>query len=398
MPIQTTIPDELLSRGVEAIFPSAEALKKALEKGERLRFYLGIDPTGPSLHIGHSVVLHKLRELQDLGHEAVLLIGDFTGMIGDPTDKSATRARLTRAEVLANSKIYKKQASAILRFSGENPAKLKYNSAWLSKLSFAEVVDLAAHLTVEQLMKRDMFGKRVEEGKPIYLHEFLYPLMQGYDSVAMKVDGELGGNDQTFNMLVGRTLPRQILGKEKFVIAMKLLTDPRGVKMGKSEGNMIALSDSAEDMFGKVMSWSDGMIVPGLLLATRVPRGEVARIESRLRSGENPRDLKLKLAAAVVAIYHGEKKAQDARRVFLQKFSERAVPDEIPEFIVKHGSSLRDAVAMIGRLSHAAATRLIAQGGVSEIGGGAMTDPRMPISKKIDLRVGKKTFARVTLR
>lgn len=396
MSIRTTIPAELFSRGVEAIFPSAEALRKALEKGERLRFYLGIDPTGPSLHIGHSVVLHKLRELQDLGHEVILLIGDFTGMIGDPTDRSAARARQTRREVLANSKIYKKQASAILRFSGENPARLKYNSAWLSKLTFADVVDLAAHLTVEQLMKRDMFGKRAKEGKPIYLHEFLYPLMQGYDSVAMKVDGELGGNDQTFNMLVGRTLPRQILGKEKFIIAMKLLTDPSGRKMGKSEGNMVALSDSAEDMFGKVMSWSDAMIIPGFLLTTRMPQGEVARAEARLLSGENPRDLKLELAAAIVATYHGDKKAASARESFLHTFSQGAVPENIKEFPFA-GGSLKEAVVLIGGLSSSAAVRVIEQGGVL-VDAVKMTDPKSPLSGTKNIRIGKKMFGRIVPR
>lgn len=384
---------EVLSRGVERIYPSPEEFKQALRSGRKLRFYLGIDPTGPTLHIGHSVVLHKLRELQDLGHEITLLIGDFTGMIGDPTDKGAARVRLTRREVLANSKTYQKQASAILRFTGKNPAKLKYNSTWLSKLSFADVIDLAAHLTVEQLMKRDMFKKRLEEGRPVYLHEFLYPVMQGYDSVAMKVDGELGGNDQTFNMLVGRTLPKQILGKEKFVIAMKLLTDPSGKKMGKSEGNMVALSDSADEMFGKVMRWTDGMIVLGFLLTTRVGKEDVARIEARLAEGENPRDAKLELAQAVVAIYHGDKAAARARESFLRTFSEGAVPENIKE-VSFSGGTLKEAVLAVSGASASSVSRLIEQGGV-EVDGVKITDPKTPVSGTKNIRVGKKAFWKI---
>ncbi|MCR4314043.1 MAG: tyrosine--tRNA ligase, partial [Candidatus Uhrbacteria bacterium] len=251
--------EELLTRGVEKIFPSREFLEARLKEGKQLSLYLGIDPTGPDLHIGHSIQLRKLRQFQDLGHKVILLIGDFTGMIGDPTDKSATRVRLTREQVLANAEKYKEQASKILDFGGKNPVELRYNSEWHAKLSLTEVLELAAHFTVPQMLARDMFKKRMQEGKDVYMHEFLYPLMQGYDSVAMDVDGEVGGNDQTFNMLAGRDLMKAMQGKEKFVIAGKLLADPTGKKMGKSEGNMITLGDSSDDMFGKIMSWTDGM-------------------------------------------------------------------------------------------------------------------------------------------
>ena len=232
--------EELLTRGVENVFPTREFLEKELKSGRRLTLYTGYDPTAPTLHIGHGITMMKLRQFQDLGHKVIMLIGDFTGMIGDPTDKGAARKKLTHAEVLENCQEYQKQASAILNFVGENPAELKYNSEWLGKLNLSDLLDLTAHFTVDRLMERDMFEKRKEEGKPIYLHEFLYPVMQAYDSVAMEVDGEVGGNDQTFNMLAGRDLMKDLQGKEKFVLTMKLLVDSTGKKMGKSEGTIEA--------------------------------------------------------------------------------------------------------------------------------------------------------------
>ncbi|MDP2812809.1 MAG: tyrosine--tRNA ligase, partial [bacterium] len=262
---------ELLSRGVENIYPNKEFLEKALKSGKRLSLYLGIDPTGPTLHIGHIIPMEKLRQFQELGHKIILLIGDFTGMVGDPTDKTATRKVLSREQVLKNAKDYKKQAATILDFKGTNKVELKYNSAWHKKTNFSEVMKLSSNFTVQQLLERDMFQERIKAEKPIHLHEFMYPVLQAYDSVAMDVDGEVGGNDQTFNMLSGRTLMKLMTGKEKFVITTKLLVDPSGKKMGKTEGNMLALNDSAKDMFGKVMSWTDGMIVEAYELCTRLP-------------------------------------------------------------------------------------------------------------------------------
>ncbi len=214
---------EFLTRSVENVYPKRDALEELLESGKKIRVYLGVDPTGPTLHIGHAIAIRKLAELQRMGHEVILLIGDFTAMIGDPTDKSATRKQLTHEEVLANCKNYQSQASAFLQFDGENPAKLMFNNNWLGKMSFAEVVELASHFTVQQMLERDMFEKRMNEQKPIGIHEFMYPLMQGYDSVAMDVNLEIGGNDQTFNMLAGRTLMREMKGEEKLVLTTKLL-------------------------------------------------------------------------------------------------------------------------------------------------------------------------------
>ncbi len=322
----------LLERGVENIFPKKEFLESRLKSGDILTIYTGYDPTGPSLHIGHAITLMKLRDFQELGHKVIMLIGDFTALIGDPTDKGAARVQQTREQVLENCKLYQKQASSILKFDGENPAELKFNNDWLSKLSFADVIDLASHFTVQQMLERDMFEKRMEEEKPIHLHEFLYPLMQGYDSVAMDVDGEVGGNDQTFNMLSGRDLMKDLKGKEKFVLATKLLVDSSGKKMGKSEGNMIALSDTPEDMFGKVMRWSDEMIVPGFEICTRVPMHEVDAIQKEMHLGANPRDFKLNLAYHITQMFLGDEAARQGRDHFSSVIQSNEKPLEIPEF------------------------------------------------------------------
>jgi len=222
--------DEILTRGVEKIYPSKEELKKSLMSGKKIRLYCGYDPTAKSLHIGNAISINKLGQFQKLGHEVIFLIGDFTGMIGDPTDKSATRNKLTREDTLRNSENYKKQASGYLKFDGENPAIVRYNSEWSDKLTFKDLIGLSSNFTVQQMLERDMFEKRIKEEKPVYLHEFLYPLAQGYDSVAMDVDLEIGGNDQMFNMLAGRDLMKAIKGKEKFVLTMKILARTRMAK------------------------------------------------------------------------------------------------------------------------------------------------------------------------
>ncbi|MEK9130635.1 MAG: tyrosine--tRNA ligase [Patescibacteria group bacterium] len=353
--------EHFLTRGVEKVFPSADFVQARLKEGKPLTMYLGIDPTGPSLHLGHIVALRKLRQFQDLGHKVILLIGDFTGMIGDPSDKSATRQRLTRKEVLQNAKLYKTQASKILRFSGKNAAVLKYNSKWLAKLSFEDVVELAAHFTVQQMMARDMFDRRMKENKPISISEFMYPLMQGFDSVAMKTDGEIGGNDQTFNMLAGRTLMKEMHHKEKFVVTMKLLVDATGKKMGKTEGNMITLGDSADEMFGKVMSWTDGMIRNGFELLTDVSLDEI----DHALANQNPRDVKMRLAETVVGSFFEGKAAKAAQERFVATFQKHETPTEMPEVSIGSGMSIMDlllAAKFVGSKSEA--RRVLDEGGV----------------------------------
>ncbi len=353
--------EELLVRGVENIYPKKEFLEAQLKSGKQLTLYTGYDPTAPTLHIGHGITMLKLRQFQDLGHKVIMLIGDFTGMIGDPTDKTSARQKLTRKQVLENCKNYKKQASIILGFSGSNPVEVKYNSKWLAKMNMGSMLELSSNITVDQLLERDMFARRKAEGKPIYLHEFLYPLMQGYDSVAMNVDGEVGGNDQTFNMLVGRDLQKIYNKKEKFVLTTKLLVDAGGKKMGKTEGNMVAFSDSPEDMFGKVMSWSDDMMKNGFELCTTVPVAEIQKLEAEIK---NPRDLKLKLAYEIVKTFLGAKFAQKAQDNFIKTFSKKETPDEIPEL----KPSATDIITVLVEAnickSKSEARQVITQGGV----------------------------------
>jgi len=352
--------DELLTRGVENIYPKPKFLEARLKEGKQLSLYTGYDPTAPTLHIGHGITLLKLKQFQDLGHKVIFLIGDFTGMIGDPTDKSSARQKLTREQVVANYQTYKEQAAKILDFDGDNPVEVKYNSEWHNKLSFADVIELSSNFTVGRMLERDMFQKRMEEEKPIYLHEFMYPLMQGYDCVAMDVDGEVGGNDQTFNMLAGRTLMKQLKDKEKFVLTGKLLADSSGAKMSKTAGNMIALSDTPEDMFGKVMSWGDDMILSGFELCTTVPMAEIKDMDS----SSNARDLKLRLAFEITKTFLGQNAAKKGQDYFEKVIQNK----DKPEDIAKLSPSANDIVTILVEAGFAASTsqarRAVEQGGV----------------------------------
>lgn len=384
--------EELLSRGVSAIYPSREFLEQRLKSGERLTVYLGIDPTGPTLHLGHAITILKLAEFQALGHHVILLIGDFTAMIGDPTDKMAVRTSLSRKEVLENAKRYKQQASPLLDFKGVNAAVLKYNSKWLAGMSMADTAKLFSQITYAQTIKRDMFQKRLAEDKDLFLHEFMYPVLQGYDSVAMDVDGEVGGNDQTFNMLVGRDLMKKMKNKEKFVLTSKLLTDSSGKKMGKTEGNMVALDESADQMFGKVMSWDDSLILSGLELCTRVSIDRISELKVKLEQGLNPRDAKLLLAGEIVKLYHGDKKAKAAEQNFLNTFSKKEVPENVEEVSVKKDSLLVDhLVYKVGSKTNF--RRLIQSGAVKNAETGEkITDPFYKISADMVIRFGPHSF------
>jgi len=332
---KTELIDVLLHKGVADILPNKGFLEKELASGRRLTIYAGFDPTAPTLHIGHTIQLRKLRHFQDLGHTIIFLVGDFTARIGDPTDKTSARKQLTEKEIKINLKKYKSQAGKFIRFSGKNAAKIKFNNDWLGKMKFADVLALASNMTVDQMLKRDMFARRIEEEKPIYIHEFMYPLMQGYDSVAMNVDGEVGGNDQLFNMLAGRTLLKQLKNKEKFVITTKLLEDNNGKKMGKSEGNMVSLIDTPEDMYGKIMSWTDGLIVPGFELCTDYTPDQTLFIKNELDKGINPRDIKMRLAFEIVKSCTDEKSAIRAEQAFVQTFQKKESHESIREVAAK---------------------------------------------------------------
>lgn len=385
--------DEWLSRGIEHIFPNTEALRTKLKKGERITIYLGVDPTGPTLHLGHVIPLRKLGQLQRMGHGIILLIGDFTAMIGDPTDKSAVRKKLSAAEVKKNLTEYKKQASKFISFSGANKAEIKFNSSWLAPLSFAEILELTSLVTVDQMLKRDMFQRRQEEGKPIHIHEFLYPLMQGYDSVAMDVDAEIGGNDQTFNMLTGRDLLKILKNKEKFVITTKLLTDSTGKKMGKTENNMVALDQTPEDMFGRIMSWSDALIIPGFELATDVSLEEIEKMKTSMEQGANPRDFKKKLALDIVSQCHTEALAAKAAEQFEQTFAKGEVPEDIVEV---SREEVADKLVSQGVIeSKSELRRLVEAGAVSSMTTGAKIESIESLSSPDTYKIGKRRFIKV---
>lgn len=388
--------DELLTRGIENIFPNKDFVRSKMLKGERLTVYLGLDPTGPNLHLGHVIPIVKLGKLQKLGHQVIFLIGDFTAMIGDPTDKNATRKKLSKEEVLKNLKEYQRQASKFISFSGQNKALLRFNSEWLGKMNFSDVIELTSLVTVDQMLKRDMFQKRIEEEKPIFIHEFLYPLLQGYDSVAMGVDGEIGGNDQTFNMLTGRDLLKTLKNKEKFVIATKLLTDSSGKKMGKTENNMVSLDQTPEDMFGKVMSWSDELIIPGFEIITDVPLSDIESMKEDLNSGKNPKDLKMYLAREIVALCHGEKQADLAKESFDNTFSKGGVPEDMITVTVSKDSLLVD-ILMVQQLviSKTEFRRLVSEGAITNVDKNKKVES---VEEKVDsgvYKVGKRRFINI---
>lgn len=386
--------EELLDRGVENIYPSRDFLEKELLSGRRLTLYTGYDPTGPSLHIGHGITMVKLRQFQDLGHKIIMLIGDFTALIGDPTDKTSARQKLTRDQVLQNCKEYQKQAAAILHFGGENPVEVKYNSDWLAKMSFEDVIELSSHFTVQRMLERDMFQRRIEEEKPIYLHEFLYPMMQGYDSVAMDVDGEVGGNDQTFNMLAGRTLMKDLKNKEKFVVTAKLLVDGSGKKMGKTEGNAVSLSDSPEDMFGKVMRWTDEMIERGFELCTRIEMDEMKRILLAIHQGANPRDAKLRLAYEVTKTFLGEAAAEQGQKHFASVIQSNEKPEEITE-LAPSAYDIVTALVEAGFVKSKTEAKQNIEGGGVRVNDEKVEDFDLAVKSGDVIQKGKRFFVKI---
>lgn len=363
--------ERILTKGVEQILPSKEALKEKLLSGKRLTIYQGFDPTAPTLHIGHTVGMRKLEDFRKLGHKVIFLIGDFTARIGDPSDKKDARASarkvLTKEQIAHNLKNYVEQASHIIDIDNkENPVEIKYNSEWLDKLTFAEIIELASEFTVQQMLKRSMFQERLKEDRPIYLNEFLYPLMQGYDSVMMEVDVEVGGNDQLFNMLAGRDMVFNHLNKEKIVIAGKLLEATGGEKMGKSEGNMVRLDDSAKDIYGKIMSFEDEKILIGFEILTNATLPELDEYKKRLESGENPMILKKELAYRITKEIKSKEEAENAQKVFESVFQKKDVEGEIPTTFVKENKlPLNNLLVEIGfAKSKSDARRLVDQGAV----------------------------------
>ncbi|OGN18812.1 MAG: tyrosine--tRNA ligase [Candidatus Yanofskybacteria bacterium RIFCSPLOWO2_02_FULL_45_10] len=386
--------EELFGRYVDTIFPSLEKAVELLSSGKPLTFYLGIDPTGPDIHLGHTTNLLVLKKLIKLGHKVILLMGDFTAQTGDPTGKDSTRKVLDNEQVLKNMETYLDQVNKILE---KDSYVVRHNSEWLAGLTFAEIRKLARHITVQQTITRDMFQKRLAEGKAITLEEFLYPLMQGYDSVAMAVDGEIGGTDQTFNMMMGRDLVGAILGKEKIVITTRLLEDPETKKkiMNKSEGSYVSLNDSANEMFGKAMALSDSAILPILTYCTEVSLEKVNDLAERLKNGENPKVLKEEMAKELVKMYYGPEPAEAAVENFTKVFSKGGLPDDILELANCAGQSIVDLIFNNKlALSRSEAKRLIEQGGV-KIDEQTVSDWDQTVKVGEVIKIGARRFVKV---
>ena len=325
-----TLIEKFLTRGVEAVFPTVEELRKKLMSGDRLRIYQGYDPTGPYLHVGHAMGIRGLRILQELGHEIIFLVGDYTAMIGDP-DKDKGRKMLTGEEIEANMKGWKVQAAQLIDFDGPNAVQFKRNSEWLSKVTLSDAIKLMSNMTVQQMLERDMFQRRVKESDPIGLHEFIYPLMQGYDGVMMDVDMEIGGADQIFNMLVGRSLSKAYSNKSRFVRANKMMDAPDGRTMSKTKGNGLNLADNAEDMYGKAMSYPDSAIAMGFELLTDTPMKDIEEIKHAIAKGENPMQFKKQLAYEIVKMIKGVADAAKGQDAFEKTVQHKELPDEIEE-------------------------------------------------------------------
>lgn len=387
---------ERITRNAAEVVPEDELIDK-LKRGKQLRVKLGIDPTAPDIHLGLAVVLRKLRDFQELGHYAVLIVGDFTAKIGDPSGRSVTRPQLTDDEIRHNMENYKPQIFKILK---EGQTEFRYNSEWLSKLSSEELIKLSAKFTVAQVLERDDISQRYQKNEPIALHELLYALFQAYDSVVVEADVELGGTDQKFNILFGRELQRQVGQSLQVAVLMPLLEGTDGIrKMSKSYGNYVGINESPREMFGKLMSIPDSSIINYLKLTTNVEPTEILRIEESLKTDTiNPRDIKLRLAHEVVAMYHSTDESEKAEKEFVRVFSQREVPEDIPTYTPKEKKMWIVKLLVDSGLAptKSEARRLIEQGGV-EIDGSVIKDVNMEVEfeKNIILKVGKRKFLKI---
>ncbi|MEW6662003.1 MAG: tyrosine--tRNA ligase [Bacillota bacterium] len=396
----------VITRGCYEIIPEEDLVKKlkqSIINKKPLQVKLGLDPTAPDLHLGHTVVLQKLRQFQDLGHQVTIIIGDFTGRIGDPTGKSETRKQLSEEEVLANAQTYRDQLFKVLDI---NKTRVVFNSQWLSNLNFQQVIELAAKTTVARMLERDDFSKRFKENLPISVHELFYPLMQGYDSVALKTDIELGGTDQKFNLLMGRTLQREYGQEPQVALMMPILEGLDGVqKMSKSLANYIGINEPPREIYGKTMSISDHLMFRYFELATRLPLDEIRSLKTGFENGNlHPKDIKMRLAKEIVSMYHGVEAAQEAEKEFINIFQKKDLPDIIPEYLADH--LLVNGQVWLPRLlvetglaaSTSEARRLIQQGAV-KIEGKKAEDPdayMIPLDQMI-IKVGKRKFVRIRI-
>ena len=402
MDIEETV--KIMLKGCDSNTDKSEIIKKlekVKEEGRPLRIKLGLDPSAPDIHLGHAVVLRKIKQLQDLGNEAIIIIGDFTGMIGDPTGKSKTRKQLSREEVEKNSKTYQEQ---IFKVIDPKKTTVKYNSEWLGEMNFRDVINLASKCTVARMLERDDFKKRYESGQPISVHEFFYPLMQAYDSVAIKADIELGGTDQTFNVLMGRNIQKDFNQEPQITLFMPILEGIDGVeKMSKSLGNYIGINEDAKTMYEKVMKITDELIIKYYELCTDVHPDKVDSIKQRLENGENPRDIKMELAKEITTLYHGKELAEKAEETFKTAFQKKVAPDDIP--VLKfdstnqnNGVALIDALMLSGKYKSKSEIRRLMQQGAIRINGERITDASLitDINDETIVQVGKGTFYKLT--
>ena len=381
---------KIISKGADEVI-ALDELKEKLKEGKPLTVKLGLDPSAPDIHIGHAVVLRKIKQLQDLGHKAVIIIGDFTGMIGDPSGKSKTRKPLTKDQVLENAKTYEKQIFKIL---DREKTDLRFNSEWLDKLNFRDVIELSSKYTVARMLERDDFENRMKNHLPIGIHEFFYPLMQGFDSVAIKADIELGGTDQKFNVLMGRTIQKEYNLRQQNALFMPILEGIDGVeKMSKSLGNYIGISEDANVMYEKVMKVPDSLIIKYFNLATDLHPDVVDEIEKSLKDGSvNPRDIKMRLAREIVALYHDEAEVQSAEEAFKNIFQKNLIPEDLKEVSISENSSLISAMVSSNFApSNSEAKRLVKQGGV-KVNGEKVSDISFELSSDDVVQIGKAKF------
>ena len=393
MTIQNTL--AIFERGVDEILP-LEELKKKLQKNKPLRIKVGFDPSAPDLHLGHTVVINKMRQLQDLGHEIIFLIGDFTGMIGDPSGKNVTRKPLTKDEVLENSKSYQEQVFKIL---DKDKTRIAFNSEWMGKMSSAEMVSLASKQTVARMLERDDFSKRYKSEQAISIHEFLYPLVQGYDSLALQADMELGGTDQKFNLLMGRDLQKQAGKEPQVILTMPLLEGLDGVqKMSKSLDNYIGIDETPDDMFGKLMSISDDLMWRYLELLSFESLETIESWKKEVEDGENPRNIKFRLAEEIITRFHSNELAKQAQQNFIDRFAKNQTPDEMGEFTFPNGTKIANLLKDSKLVSSTSeAFRMIKQG-AAKIDGEKITNINLePTVGTSVYQVGKRKFARVTI-
>ncbi|UWZ92219.1 tyrosine--tRNA ligase [[Pasteurella] aerogenes] len=385
-----------LKRGVDEVLSEADLIEK-LKENRPLKVKLGADPTAPDIHLGHTVVLNKLRQFQQFGHEVIFLIGDFTGMVGDPSGKNTTRPPLSREDVLRNAETYKQQIFKIL---DPQKTRIVFNSEWLGQLGTEGMIRLSSNYTVARMLERDDFKKRFTNNQPIAIHEFIYPLLQGHDSVALEADVELGGTDQKFNLLVGRELQKSAGQKPQVAITLPLLVGLDGEKkMSKSLGNYIGVTEAPNEMFGKIMSISDELMWDWYDLLSFRPLSEIAQLKQEVQAGRNPRDVKVLLAKEIIARFHSDAEAEAAEQEFINRFQKGALPDEMPEFTFEGETGLANLLKEAGLVeSTSEAIRMVKQGGV-KIDGEKVEDSKLIITSGTAVyQVGKRKFARITVK